>query len=227
MPRALALVSGGLDSSVAVARMLVDGWEIESLHCSQEPIVGPEAEDKAAASLAHLRGDGSPLDASVRARLAPRLWVVPVADALARFVDGPMHRDYFVHMKRLFNAIGSRLAAELDCDALLTGENLGQVSSQTLGNVGAVALMADRPVLQPLLGWDKQEITDASQVLGTFDIAKGPEVCDVLGPSKPSTVASRTRLEAHEHALGGLGALVDAALAERRERSLEAAIMPA
>lgn len=213
-PLCVALVSGGIDSPVAVARMLRAGWRILPVHCSQEPITGTEAEDKTVASLAHLRatlpGEGLP----------ETLTVVTVGETLALFTDPAAHRDYFVHMKRLFNAIASNLADAVGATAILTGENLGQVSSQTLGNLGAVEEASRHRMLRPLLGLDKQEIIDEARVLGTFDIAAGPELCDALGPDHPTTVADLGRLRRHEAVHGGLSELAAHCLEQRHERPL-------
>jgi thiamine biosynthesis protein ThiI len=214
-PTCIALVSGGIDSPVAVARMVRSGWHIIPVHCSQEPITGTEAEDKTAASLSHLIEslDGHGLiDSNLR--------VVTVGETLAKFTDPEAHRDYFVHMKRLFNSIGSYLAEEVGATAILTGENLGQVSSQTLGNLGAVEEASKHRILRPLLGLDKQEIIDEARVLGTYDIAAGPELCDALGPERPTTVADLARLRRNEEVQGGLGNLAKECLKSLRIRPL-------
>ena len=212
----IALVSGGIDSPVAVARMARSGWHIVPVHCSQEPITGSEAEDKTAASLSHLithLEEPDSIDSNLR--------VVTVGETLAKFTEPEAHRDYFVHMKRLFNAIGCALATEVGATAILTGENLGQVSSQTLGNLGAVEEASHLRILRPLLGLDKQEIIDEARELGTYDIAAGPELCDALGPDRPTTVADLNRLRRNESTQGGLDGLVEDCLKSLRIRSLK------
>ena len=211
----IALVSGGIDSPVAVARMARSGWHIVPVHCSQEPITGSEAEDKTAASLSHLITHLEETDS-----IDSNLRVVTVGETLAKFTEPEAHRDYFVHMKRLFNAIGCALATEVGATAILTGENLGQVSSQTLGNLGAVEEASHLRILRPLLGLDKQEIIDEARELGTYDIAAGPELCDALGPDRPTTVADLNRLRRNENTQGGLDVLVEDCLKSLRIRSL-------
>ena len=211
----IALVSGGIDSPVAVARMARSGWHIVPVHCSQEPITGSEAEDKTAASLSHLITHLEETDS-----IDSNLRVVTVGETLAKFTEPEAHRDYFVHMKRLFNAIGCALATEVGATAILTGENLGQVSSQTLGNLGAVEEASHLRILRPLLGLDKQEIIDEARELGTYDIAAGPELCDALGPDRPTTVADLNRLRRNESTQGGLDGLVEDCLKSLRIRSL-------
>jgi len=210
---AVALVSGGIDSPVAVARMLADGWTIHPLHASQEPITGSEAEDKAARVLEHLAFRFS-------GRLHPELLVIPVAEALTGFIEGKAHRDYFVHMKRLFQNLGHLLAQQVGASHILSGENLGQVSSQTLGNMGAVEIASPLPVLRPLLGLDKQEIIAMARALGTYEISVGPEECDALGPKHPTTIADLQRLYEHEGGEQGLHSIALSCWNERRIRHL-------
>ncbi len=212
---AIALVSGGIDSPVAVARMANAGWTIYPMHCSQEPITGREAEEKTLSTLSHLANPDGPL-AENAGGIMKELMVIPVGEVLAMFTKPEAHRDYFVHMKRLFNLLGCLIAKEVEATHLITGENLGQVSSQTLGNLGAVELASSLPILRPLLGLDKQEIIDEARELGTFDISKGPELCDVLGPKRPTTVANIERLEGNEEALGGLMELAKSCYSQRR-----------
>ncbi|HLE97075.1 MAG TPA: tRNA 4-thiouridine(8) synthase ThiI, partial [Candidatus Thermoplasmatota archaeon] len=82
--------------------------------------------------------------------------------------------------------------------ALATGESVGQVSSQTLPNLRTIDAAADVPVLRPLLGHDKSEIVALAEGWGTFDISKGPEVCDVLGPDRPMTRSDPAQATAEE-----------------------------
>lgn len=209
MNRCVGLVSGGLDSPVAVARAVRAGWYVIPLHFSMEPVTGPEAEGKVVACLRHLMGLEGEAGEVLRAQIDPCLHVVPVAEVMARFTESWCHAEYFIHLKRLFGAAGAQLAARSDASALLTGENLGQVSSQTLGNLGAVELAGNLPVLRPLLGMDKSAIVSMARVLGTFDLSTGPEVCDALGPKHPTTVANLEWLERSEARHGGLQALVE------------------
>jgi thiamine biosynthesis protein ThiI len=86
---------------------------------------------------------------------------------------------------------------------LVTGENLGQVSSQTLQNLTVIDNAAGIPVLRPLLGFDKQEIISVAKTLGTYETSKGPEICDALGPDKPSTGATLPEILQEETNLDG------------------------
>ena len=200
----VALVSGGIDSPVAVARMLMQGWKIYPVHASQEPVTGPEAEKKTIALLRRLLENEGRLGELARGNLDRDLIVVPVAEKLALFTEKWNHTEYFIHMKRLYNSIATIRGEEIDATHLLTGENLGQVSSQTLGNLGGVEIATSLLPLRPLLAFDKVTIMSMARKIGTLEISEGPEVCDALGPSKPTTVANKEWLERSEERVGGL-----------------------
>ena len=91
----IALVSGGIDSPVAVARMLVKGWKVYPLHASQEEITGPAAEQKTIALLRHLLESEGPVGDAARANMSRELVVVPVAEKLALFTKKWNHSEYF------------------------------------------------------------------------------------------------------------------------------------
>ena len=212
----VALVSGGIDSPVAVARMLMKGWKIYPVHASQEPITGPAAEQKTIALLRHLLDLEGPLGDAARKNLSRDLIVVPVADKLALFTEKWNHTEYFIHMKRLFNSIATLRGEEIDATHILTGENLGQVSSQTLGNLGGVEIVTPLLPLRPLLAFDKVSIMTMARKIGTLEISEGPEICDALGPNKPTTVANKEWLELSEERAGGLQHLASSSYSEKR-----------
>lgn len=200
----VALVSGGIDSPVAVARMLMQGWKIFPVHASQEPVTGPAAEQKTVKLLKYFLELEGPLGDAARQNLSRELYVVPVAEKLALFTEKWNHTEYFIHMKRLFSSIATIRGQEINATHLLTGENLGQVSSQTLGNLGGIEIASPLLPLRPLLAFDKVDIMNMARMIGTLEISEGPEVCDALGPSKPTTVANKEWLERSEERVGGL-----------------------
>ena len=120
-------------------------------------------------------------------------------------------------MKRLFNEIATLLAEQYpEATHVLTGENLGQVPSQTLSNLGAIEMVTTLKPLRPLLGLDKTDIMSMARRLGTLKISEGPEVCDALGPAHPATVANQEWLEKSETRSGGLNQLAAKAFSLRK-----------
>ncbi|HET6398889.1 MAG TPA: hypothetical protein VFH47_04985 [Candidatus Thermoplasmatota archaeon] len=187
--KGVLLLSGGFDSPVA-ARMLLDqGMELEALHGSFEPVTD-DASVRKAVALARVLG-------------LRRLWVARIGEHLARIPhDKEAHRYYFLLQKRLLYRAADALADQVGAQAIATGENLGQVSSQTLRNLVVLQDAARRPVLRPLLGLDKVEIIRLARAYGTHDISVGPELCDLLGPKEPATQARVDLVRAAEERVG-------------------------
>jgi len=111
-------------------------------------------------------------------------------------------------------------------DVLVTGENLGQVSSQTVASLRAIDAVAHHPILRPLIGFDKQEIVDRAKVIGTYEVSKGPEICDLLGPPRPSTHARLDQILAEETKLDMSG-LVSSCLSKLAPEKFKANGPPA
>jgi len=173
--KGILLLSGGFDSPVAGHLMSRQGLELVAAHFSLEPITDDAAAVKAR-TLCDILGLGS-------------LYVVRVGEAFAEVAHAANRRFYFVLTKRLMVRLADAIGDREEADVLVTGENLGQVSSQTLASLRAIDAIARRPVLRPLIGFDKQEIVDRSKEIGTYEVSKGPEICDLLGPPRPSTHA--------------------------------------
>lgn len=183
----MLLLSGGIDSPVAGHLLSRRGVEILGLHFSLEPFTDSAPEEKAR-RISNLLG-------------FPRLYVCSIGEALAEITRNCKHRYYFVLSKRLMYRLAESLAREQNCQFLITGESLGQVSSQTLHNLKAIDEAVQMPVVRPLIGWDKVDIVRAARGIGTYDISKGPEVCDVLGPPHPATQARLEVVHAEEERL--------------------------
>ncbi|MBU0636170.1 hypothetical protein KKE06_04045, partial [Candidatus Micrarchaeota archaeon] len=122
---------------------------------------------------------------------------------------------YFVFLKRVFFRLAEKIALENQCDFVVTGENLGQVSSQTLSNLATVAQATTFPIVRPLLGMEKNEIISLARQFGSHDISVGPELCDFLGSKKPATCSTNSQLEAEEKKIA-LNALLKDALHQKQ-----------
>jgi thiamine biosynthesis protein ThiI len=185
MPRkGVLLLSGGFDSPVAGHLMARQGLDLVAAHFSLEPITDDAAAIKAR-TLCGLLG--------IRT-----LYVVRVGEAFAEVAHAANRRFYFVLTKRLMVRLADGIADPESADVLVTGENLGQVSSQTLASLRAIDAIARHPVVRPLIGFDKQEIVDRAKAIGTYEVSKGPEICDLLGPPKPATHARLDQILAEE-----------------------------
>ena len=179
--RAVALMSGGIDSPVAAYRMMRRGLRCYFLHFSGMPLTGPESIYKA---YALVRG----LD---RFQGGSRLFVVPFGKAQQALATSGADRLQVVAQRRLMLKTAASLAKRLRGTALVTGDSLGQVSSQTLPNITALDDAVDLPILRPLLGWDKTEIMAEARRIRTLAISELPDqdCCTLLTPRRVETRA--------------------------------------
>ena len=182
--KALLLLSGGIDSPVAGHLMAGRGLDVLAVHFSLEPITDDAAAVKSR-KLAEKLG-------------LSRLFIVTVGAAFAEIANACDRRLYFVISKRLMVRIAEGIARREGCAYLVTGESLGQVSSQTLQNLRAIDAAAAMVVLRPLIGFDKEETVRVAREIGTYEISEGPEICDLLGPAHPATRASLQQVLAEE-----------------------------
>jgi thiamine biosynthesis protein ThiI len=173
--RALVLLSGGLDSPVAAYRMMKRGLRCDFLHFSGRPFTSPDSIYKAYALVGRLD----------RFQGGSRLYVVTFGEAQRRLATAGAGRLQVLSQRRLMVRVASALGERLGADALVTGDSLGQVASQTLPNLAVVEDAAQLPLLRPLIDRDKSEIVDAARELGTYDISILPdEDCCQLFSSK-------------------------------------------
>ncbi|MGH2980276.1 MAG: tRNA uracil 4-sulfurtransferase ThiI [Solirubrobacterales bacterium] len=207
--RAVALLSGGIDSPVASLLAMKRGLEVEYLHFSGEPYLDPAATVKAQAQARVLNGFQA-------ARPGP-MWVVPFGhqQRMLSAVSPESHR--IVLYRRQMARIGCALAARLRAAALVTGDSLGQVSSQTLTNMTLVEDASELPVLRPLLAWDKREVMAKAASLGILSLSELPadDACPLFAGGKQRTAVPRADVLEAEAQLD-LDALAESAAAEAR-----------
>jgi tRNA uracil 4-sulfurtransferase len=173
--RALVLLSGGLDSPVAAYRMMKRGLRCDFVHFSGRPFTGPESVYKAYALAARLD----------RFQGGSRLFVVSFGAAQRRLATAGAGRLQVLSQRRLMVKVASALGRREGAEALVTGDSLGQVASQTLPNLAVVEDASELPLLRPLIDRDKQEIVEIARQLGTYEISILPdEDCCQLFSSK-------------------------------------------
>lgn len=175
----LALLSGGIDSPVAAWRMMRRGCRVELVHFHGAPYQDRSSRDKVA-ELARLL---------TRYQLHSRLHLVTFGE-IQRHIVTSVQRPYRVVLyRRMMMRIAAALAGRLGAEALVTGESLGQVASQTLANMITVAAATSLPLLRPLIGMDKAEISAQAEGIGTFEISIQPDqdCCQLFVPKHPTT----------------------------------------
>ncbi|MFQ5479215.1 MAG: tRNA uracil 4-sulfurtransferase ThiI [Candidatus Binatia bacterium] len=210
--RMLLLLSGGIDSPVAGLRMMRRGCRIDAVHFHSVPFLDRSSQQKA-------RELGSIL---ARGQGTLRLYMVPFGYAqreVVRFVPRSLRVLLY---RRLMMRIAGRLARQGKATALLTGESLGQVASQTLRNLAVIEEAAGLPVFRPLVGMDKLEITRYAEAAGTYPVSIVPDqdCCTLFVPRHPSTGASVSEVTAAEESLE-IDRLVDDAVSSTTREELE------
>jgi thiamine biosynthesis protein ThiI len=177
--RALVLLSGGIDSPVAAYRMMKRGLRCDFVHFSGQPLTGPESSYKAYALVAQLN----------RFQGRSRLFVVPFGLAQRLLASSGAGRLQVLAQRRLMVRVGDALARREQCEALVTGDSLGQVASQTLRNLEVVEGASTLPLLRPLIDRDKSEIIEEAERLGTFETSILPDedCCTLLAPRRAVT----------------------------------------
>lgn len=179
--RALVLMSGGIDSPVAAYRMMRRGLHVDFLHFSGIPFTTSESIYKAYALVRKLD----------RFQGKSRLWVVPFGKAQQSIRSSGQDRLAVIAQRRLMLKTAEEVAHRIRAAALITGDALGQVSSQTLTNITAQDQAVELPILRPLVGWDKTEIMAEARRLGTLEISELPDedCCSLLAPKRAETRA--------------------------------------
>jgi thiamine biosynthesis protein ThiI len=173
----LCLLSGGLDSPVAAWMTMKRGCRVGFVSFHSAPYLG-EGSRKKVLDLARALG---------RYQGRSRLYVVPFAECQEQVRDAAPEGYRTVLYRRMMQRIASELAERDRWQALVTGESLGQVASQTLENMTCIGAAASLPVLRPLLGFDKEETIEIARRIGTFELSNRPEpdCCTVFQPRRP------------------------------------------
>jgi thiamine biosynthesis protein ThiI len=191
--RVACLLSGGIDSPVAAYRLMRRGCSVLLVHFHSYPILSRASQEKVREIAALL----------TRHQLRSRLVLVPFGELQQQVVLSVPPALRVVVYRRLMFRIAERLASRWHARALVTGEVIGQVASQTLDNMTTIARATAMPILRPLVGMDKDEITAEAQRIGTFPVSIIPDqdCCTLFTPRHPATRARVEQVEAAEQAL--------------------------
>ena len=204
--RAINMLSGGIDSPVAAWFMARRGLALHHIHFASPPYTSEAAKQKVADLARIVSGyTGNCV-----------LYVVPYTKPQEYIRDNAPDVLFTVLMRRSMMRIANRVAKEIDAKALVTGESLAQVASQTLMALACTDAAQDLPILRPLIGLDKTEIVEAARRIGTFETSILPyeDCCTIFTPPHPKTKPTLAEIEAAEAAMPSLAGLEETAARE-------------
>ena len=207
--KASVLLSGGIDSPVAAWMMAKRGLTIQGVHFASPPYTSERAKQKVVDLAYQLMPWCGPF----------KLFVVPFTEPQVYIRDHGVPVLFTVLMRRSMMRVAEKLSVKYGADALITGESLAQVASQTLKAIVCTDAAQELPVLRPLIGMDKSEITEIARKIDTYEISIQPfeDCCTIFTPPHPKTKPSLEEILAAEAAMPELDALEEAA-AENAEK---------
>ncbi len=202
--KATVLMSGGIDSPVAAFLTAKRGVEIEACYFDSPPYTSERAKQKVidlAEQLAKYTG-------------SLKLHIVPFTDTQLKIYESTPPEKMTVLLKRAMLKTAQKIAEKNKSMALVTGDSIGQVASQTMEAIVAIDSAATIPVLRPLCAMDKQEIIDVAVEIGTYDISIRPyeDCCTVFVARHPETKPKKSIIESIERKIEGLDELMDKAV---------------
>lgn len=191
--RAALLISGGIDSPVAGYMMAKRGIELTAVHFASPPYTSERAEMKVLSLLEEVAAYAGPIET----RLVP---FTHIQEEIRRHCPEEL---FTLIMRRSMMRLADCIARREGCGALITGESVGQVASQTLPALACTGAVTSLPILRPLIGMDKEEIIAISRRIGTYETSIQPyeDCCTVFTPRHPRTRPRLEQVEAAESAL--------------------------
>lgn len=212
--KAMLLLSGGIDSPVAGWSSMRRGLEIECVHFYSYPFTSERAKEKVI--------DLAKVLAGYAGRI--KIHLVPFTEVQTAFTRTGQDNLIITLMRRSMLRIATMLAEREGALALVTGDSLGQVASQTLSSMNVIGRSTELPLLRPLVMMDKQEITEIAKQIGTYDLSILPyeDCCTLFVPKSPTTNPNLWVVQKIEASIRDLNALIDQAVATTETVVLEA-----
>lgn len=191
--RAALLISGGIDSPVAGYMMAKRGIELVGVHFASPPYTSERAEQKVITLLERVAGYAGRIE----------LHIVPFTHIQEEIQRACPEELFTLIMRRFMMRLSSSIAVQEECGALITGESVGQVASQTIPALACTDAAASLPVFRPVIGMDKEEIVEIARRIDTFDVSIQPyeDCCTVFTPRHPRTRPKLAMVEEAEQAL--------------------------
>lgn len=202
--RACVLISGGIDSPVAAYMMAKRGIELCSVHFASPPYTSELAEMKVMELLKKVSAYSGTITT----------FVVPFTKLQEAIRDYCPEEYFTIIMRRIMMKISERIARAQNCTALITGESVGQVASQTMLALACTDCAADMPVFRPCIGMDKEEIIKISRKIDTFETSIQPyeDCCTVFTPKHPKTKPHLEDVVKAESSIAGLEEMIEEAV---------------
>ena len=202
--RAVSLLSGGIDSPVASYMIAKRGVELEMIHFASPPYTSEQAREKVLQLARELVPWCGRLNVTI----------VPFAEIQEEIRRNCPEDHFTLIMRRFMMRIAEKVARQENSEALITGESVGQVASQTMTALGTTDMVVDMPVFRPLIGFDKEEIIAVSEKIGTFETSSLPyeDCCTVFTPRHPATHPKMEKILEGESKLD-IDGLIDEAMA--------------
>jgi thiamine biosynthesis protein ThiI len=184
---ALSLISSGIDSPVASFNMIKRGIKLDYIHFHSAPTTSKQSVYNVISILKVLS----------QYQLDSKLYLFPLLDIQNKIMDEVDSKYWIILFRRAMINIASKVAIKNNYKVLISGENIGQVASQTLSNIVAVQNASDLPIIRPLAGYNKEDIVNQAQDIGTYDISIEPyeDCCSYFVPPNPETKAHLIRIQ--------------------------------
>lgn len=204
--KGIVMLSGGIDSPVSAFMMAKRGVEVEGVYFNSPPYTSERAKQKVvdlAERLTEFTGSF-------------KLYVVPFTDLQLYLLESVPHDKLTIFLKRAMTRAACMLGERDGALAVITGDSVGQVASQTMQGLHAISAAATMPIIRPLAGLDKQEIVDIARKIGTFDISIRPyeDCCTIFVAKHPETKPKTSVIEKIESRLDKLEELLNKAVEE-------------
>ena len=202
--KGIVMLSGGIDSPVSAFMMAKRGVEVEGVYFNSPPYTSERAKQKV-------------VDLAERLTMFAggfKLYVVPFTDLQLYLLENVPHDKLTIFLKRAMTRVACILGERDGALAVITGDSVGQVASQTMQGLHAISAAATMPILRPLAGFDKQEIVDIARKIGTFDISVRPyeDCCTVFVAKHPETKPKTSVIEKIESKLTELDRYINEAV---------------
>ena len=202
--KGIVMLSGGIDSPVSAFMMAKRGVEVEGVYFNSPPYTSERAKQKV-------------VDLAERLTMFTggfKLYVVPFTDLQLYLLENVPHDKLTIFLKRAMTRVACILGERDGALAVITGDSVGQVASQTMQGLHAISAAATMPILRPLAGFDKQEIVDIARKIGTFDISVRPyeDCCTIFVANHPETKPKTSVIEKIESKLTELDRYINEAV---------------